>query len=162
VVETIVIDLPNGRARMRKLPSPQAHTISHWLDWNLRPWAFIAWTKQPDSPPSATARSTRMNSLPLPQDYPISEPSLQLKEHVAADHLAAIIGRNVRRLREESEWTQEELAKLAGVDRLALQHIEAARREPTIGELWKVSVILQVPCSSLLQPSAANVVAGWH
>lgn len=106
-----------------------------------------------------------MNSLPLPQGNPMLEP-LRFKEHARPGHLAAIIGRNVRRLREESEWTLEELAQLAGLDQRALQHIEAARREPTIGELWKVSVILQVPCSSLLQPgetdTSANVVAGWH
>lgn len=102
----------------------------------------------------------------LHQGDGVAEPDLRHREKTSAarasypqeeaGELAATIGRNLRRLREESDWTLEQLAKLAGVNHTALQHIESARREPTIGELWKVSRILQVSCSSLLQRSESG------
>lgn len=143
-----VIKLPKGGAKMQGLAVSQADTAGHWLD------------RQPASTFSATVRNTRMNSPPLPQSSHASKPILRLREKTGAEPLAATIGRNVRRLREESEWTLEQLAALAGIGHEALQHIEAARREPSIGELWKVSVILQVPCGSLLQPGETDILPG--
>ncbi len=58
---------------------------------------------------------------------------------------------NVRRLRGEKPWTQEELAKRAGLDRTEVQKIETGNRNPGVEVLLKLSGALGVTPNELLQ-----------
>ncbi|BBL71382.1 hypothetical protein MoryE10_19880 [Methylogaea oryzae] len=85
-----------------------------------------------------------------------SAPALNADRPACNETLAATIGRNVRRLREENDLSLERLARLAEVEPAALRHIETASREPAIGELWKIARIFQVSCVSLLSEGEAG------
>lgn len=50
-----------------------------------------------------------------------------------------MVGNNIRRLRMEREWTQEELADRLGVSRSALGNYERELREPGIDLLIKLA-----------------------
>lgn len=156
MLEAIVAQIQKRSLPQRDSAKPNAPPVQRWEN-RIALKLFAARNTQPTVAQSSTKQDSGMTTQRLPQEGGLTEPNRPQQEE---GKLAAIIGRNVRRLREESEWTQEQLAKLAGLDPLALQHIEAARREPTIGELWKVSLILQVPCGSLLQPGEADTAAG--
>ena len=54
------------------------------------------------------------------------------------------LGRTIRRLREEADLTQEELAKQAGISGSYLSHIEAERREPTLAVIRRLARSLSV------------------
>jgi DNA-binding XRE family transcriptional regulator len=157
MLEAIVAQIQKRRPPQRDPVEFNAPPISRQRQQRTVLKPFAAWNTRPAAAQSSTEQDSGMTTQRLPQEGGLGEPNSPQQEE---GKLAAIIGRNVRRLREESEWTQEQLAKLAGLDPLALQHIEAARREPTIGELWKVSLILQVPCGSLLQPGETDAAAG--
>lgn len=52
------------------------------------------------------------------------------------------LGRAVRRLREEAEMTQAELATLAGTSQAAVSRLEAGEHMPTIGVLDRLAAAL--------------------
>jgi transcriptional regulator with XRE-family HTH domain len=60
------------------------------------------------------------------------------------------LGRNVRRLREEKGWSQEDYADRAGIHRTYVSDIERGRRNPTVTVVEKLAVPLEVPASKLL------------
>lgn len=70
--------------------------------------------------------------------------------------LAAIVGRNLKRLRQRRGHSLERLAKLSGVSRAMLSQIELCRSVPTIALLWKVARALDVPFSALTSDAKAN------
>ena len=49
------------------------------------------------------------------------------------------LGRNVRRLREEKGWSQEDYADRAGIHRTYVSDIERGRRNPTITVVEKLA-----------------------
>lgn len=55
-----------------------------------------------------------------------------------------IVGANVRRLRGEREFTQEQLAHDAEIDVTYLRGIEAGRRNPSVAVLGRLAVALNV------------------
>jgi transcriptional regulator with XRE-family HTH domain len=61
------------------------------------------------------------------------------------------LGSNVKRLREEKDWTQEGLAGRAGLDRSYVAGIEAGLRNPSTRALAKLARALGVPMSSLFE-----------
>jgi transcriptional regulator with XRE-family HTH domain len=63
--------------------------------------------------------------------------------------LAAVVGRNLRRLRTRRGHSLERLAKLSGVSRAMLGQIETGKSVPTISLLWKVATALGVPFATL-------------
>lgn len=65
--------------------------------------------------------------------------------------LRAIVARNIRRLRAERDITQEELAERAGLNRNYVGMIEREENAPTVDTLEKLSEVLQVEPTSLLQ-----------
>jgi transcriptional regulator with XRE-family HTH domain len=65
--------------------------------------------------------------------------------------LVVILGRNVRRLREEAGLSQEQLAFDAGMKRSYLSDLERGVRNPTVRALGRVAAALNVPPSDLLQ-----------
>lgn len=54
------------------------------------------------------------------------------------------LGSTIRRLRKQSEFTQEELAGLVGITPSYLSHIESDRKEPRIEVLRRISQELPV------------------
>ena len=65
--------------------------------------------------------------------------------------MRAIVARNIRRLRAERDITQEELAERAGLNRNYVGMIEREENAPTVDTLEKLSEVLQVEPTSLLQ-----------
>jgi transcriptional regulator with XRE-family HTH domain len=58
---------------------------------------------------------------------------------------------NVRRLRDDHLWSQEELAKRAGLDRTEVQKIETGNRNPGVEVLLKLAGALGVTSDDILQ-----------
>jgi transcriptional regulator with XRE-family HTH domain len=60
------------------------------------------------------------------------------------------LGRNLRRLREEQGWSQEDYADRAGIHRTYVSDIERGRRNPTITVVEKLAKPFGVKAGSLL------------
>lgn len=60
------------------------------------------------------------------------------------------VGKNVRRLREEKGWSQEELAHRTGLHRTYISGIERGVRNPTVKIVAKIAKLLEVEPSELL------------
>ena len=60
-------------------------------------------------------------------------------------------GENVRKYREEQEWTQEQLAEKADLDQTFISGIERGARNPTIITITKLSKALKTSVSVLCE-----------
>lgn len=80
----------------------------------------------------------------LPIDVPIASATEETTE------LDAIVGENLKRLREERGWNLDVLAGMTGVGRQTLGQIELGRTVPSLGTLWKIATAMGLPFSSLL------------
>lgn len=60
------------------------------------------------------------------------------------------LARNVKRRREELDWSQEELAEEAGLHRTYVSGIERKVRNPTIEIIDRLAKAMKVTASSLL------------
>jgi transcriptional regulator with XRE-family HTH domain len=58
--------------------------------------------------------------------------------------MAKALARNVRRLREENDWTQDELAAKVEIEQTAVSLIENARANPTLQTLEALAASLGV------------------
>jgi len=67
--------------------------------------------------------------------------------------ILATLGRNVKHYRAQLEWTQEELAKRAGINRSYLAGIESGRRNTSARTIEKLAQALDVSPADLLKPS---------
>jgi transcriptional regulator with XRE-family HTH domain len=74
------------------------------------------------------------------------------------EDLGAVIGANLRRLRQRRGYSLETLAKLAGVSRAMVSQIEGGRSMPTIGLLWKIARALEVPFAALTRSGAVETI----
>ena len=61
------------------------------------------------------------------------------------------LGSNLKRLRNENGWSQEEFADRAGIHRTYVSDIERAARNPTITIVEKLAKPLKVSASALLE-----------
>lgn len=61
------------------------------------------------------------------------------------------LGSNLKRLRNEKGWSQEEFADRAGIHRTYVSDIERAARNPTITIVEKLAKPLKVSASALLE-----------
>ena len=68
-------------------------------------------------------------------------------------------GLNVRRLREEKVWSQEEMADQSNVNRTYISCVERGIRNPTITVVEKLAKALQVPMGRLLDGSGSSPTA---
>lgn len=64
--------------------------------------------------------------------------------------IRARLGINVRRLRQEKGWSQEDYADRAGIHRTYVSDIERGARNPTITVVEKLANALQVNAGALL------------
>ncbi len=62
----------------------------------------------------------------------------------------AQLATNIRRLREEQEITQEDLADMSGLHRTYIAGIESGKRNPTIAVLAELAHALEVTPADLL------------
>jgi len=60
------------------------------------------------------------------------------------------LGRNIRRLRQDRGWSQEDYADRAGIHRTYVSDIERGARNPTITVVEKLASPLEVPPGTLL------------
>ena len=67
------------------------------------------------------------------------------------DEIKSVIGRNLRRLREKRGLGRRALARLVQTDSNALRQIEAGRRLPDIGLIWRLARVLEVSCTAFLE-----------
>lgn len=65
-----------------------------------------------------------------------------------------LVGRNVKRIRQEKGLTQEELAELSGFSQQYLSGLEQGRRNPTIVSLYELATALGVSHMDLVRPEA--------
>lgn len=70
--------------------------------------------------------------------------------HSAMRNWQAILGRNVRRLRQQREMTQEQLAFDAEIDLTYLGGIERGKRNPSLLVMAKIAKALAVSLPKLL------------
>jgi transcriptional regulator with XRE-family HTH domain len=62
-----------------------------------------------------------------------------------------LLGRNVRRLRDERNWSQEQLAFESGLDRTYISGVERGVRNPTVLVIGKIAGALGVKIDELLR-----------
>lgn len=70
--------------------------------------------------------------------------------------LAARLGKNVRRLREERGFSQEAFADLSGLHRTYLSGIERGARNPTVAIIERLAKALNVSASDLFAEDEAS------
>lgn len=70
--------------------------------------------------------------------------------------LVVLMGRNVRRIRNKSKLTQEEVAFRAGMKRSYVSGIELGRRKPSVQALERLATALQVDPRDLLAPDSRS------
>lgn len=63
----------------------------------------------------------------------------------------AIVGRNIRRIREERGLTQEKLAVDSEIDLTYLGGIERGKRNPSLMVMARIAAALSVPLADILQ-----------
>ena len=62
-----------------------------------------------------------------------------------------LVGRNVKRIRQEKRLTQEQLAELSGFSQQYISGLEQGRRNPTIVSLYELATALGVSHMELVR-----------
>lgn len=68
---------------------------------------------------------------------------------------ANFLAKNILNLRKSKNWTQNDLAKTAGIPRTTLSHIESGTGNPSLNNLLKISEALHVNLEELLSKPKA-------
>jgi XRE family transcriptional regulator, regulator of sulfur utilization len=85
--------------------------------------------------------------------------SSEVGDEMGAAELARRVADALRKFRQNSNLSLDELSARSGVSRAALSQIEGARTNPTLAVLWKIAVGLEVPFHDLLASnSEANAL----
>jgi transcriptional regulator with XRE-family HTH domain len=63
----------------------------------------------------------------------------------------AALGSRLRQLRTDRRWSQEALARKAGVDRATYSRIETGTAGARVDTLWEIAAALGVPMSDLFR-----------
>jgi len=74
--------------------------------------------------------------------------------------LGEIVARNVRRIRLQRGFTQEELAHRVGINRNYVGMIERQENSPTIAMLERLAVALEIEPTRLLDPEPKEISKG--
>ncbi|HZV71416.1 MAG TPA: helix-turn-helix transcriptional regulator [Saprospiraceae bacterium] len=68
------------------------------------------------------------------------------------EDLLILIGENLRRIRKQRKWSQEQLANEAELDRTYIGYIENAKYNVTVGTLCDLANALNVEVEDFLKP----------
>lgn len=68
-----------------------------------------------------------------------------------------LVGRNVKRIRQEKGLTQEQLAELSGFSQQYISGLEQGRRNPTLVSIYELATALGVSHMELVRPSADKI-----
>lgn len=79
-------------------------------------------------------------------------PSSHASAPANAQSLRAVLAKNMIRMRQEREWSQERLALEAGLHRTFVAHVERQVRNISLDNLEKISLAFGVEAYSLLMP----------
>jgi len=69
------------------------------------------------------------------------------------EHTKRLLARNLRRLRLQREWSQDDLAGAAGVRQALVSALEVTTSNPTLESLDKIAAALDVEVADLLVPT---------
>jgi transcriptional regulator with XRE-family HTH domain len=69
--------------------------------------------------------------------------------------LPAQLARNLKQLREARGYTQQQIAKLAGVPRATWAHLESGAGNPTLSVIHRVAIALQISIEEVISPPHA-------
>jgi len=64
-----------------------------------------------------------------------------------------LVGRNVKRIRQERGLTQEQLAERSGFSQQYISGLEQGRRNPTIVSIYELAIALGVSHMELVHPT---------
>jgi transcriptional regulator with XRE-family HTH domain len=64
-----------------------------------------------------------------------------------------LVGRNVKRIRQQKGLTQEQLAELSGFSQQYISGLEQGRRNPTVVSLYELAMALGVGHMELVRPT---------
>jgi transcriptional regulator with XRE-family HTH domain len=70
------------------------------------------------------------------------------------DALGRAVGRRIRRLRRERQWTQQQLCRKVGAPRSYISRMENARLTPGLAMLYRIAAALEVEMVDLLTHDA--------
>jgi len=70
--------------------------------------------------------------------------------------MRALVGRNVRRVRERVKMTQEQFAEKSGFSQQYISDLERGRRNPTIVTLYELAQALGVSHVELVKPDQSK------
>jgi transcriptional regulator with XRE-family HTH domain len=65
-----------------------------------------------------------------------------------------LVGRNVKRVRQERGLTQQQLAEISGFSQQYISGLEQGRRNPTIVSIYELATALGVSHMELVRPTA--------
>jgi transcriptional regulator with XRE-family HTH domain len=63
-----------------------------------------------------------------------------------------LVGRNVQRIRQKNDLTQEQLAEISGFSQQYISGLEKGRRNPTIVTIYELALALGVSHMELVRP----------
>lgn len=66
-------------------------------------------------------------------------------------NIQALVGKNIRLLRETRGWSQDELSERSGLHRTYISGVERGVRNPTVVVVARIATALDVPAGELLQ-----------
>ncbi|MGI6722581.1 MAG: helix-turn-helix domain-containing protein [Anaerovoracaceae bacterium] len=72
--------------------------------------------------------------------------------------IGKIIAHNLKKLREERNLSQSQLAKMADISKVVVSQIEKGDSNPTINTIWKLTGALGLPYTSLLEMESTRTV----
>jgi transcriptional regulator with XRE-family HTH domain len=64
-----------------------------------------------------------------------------------------LVGRNIKRIRQEKGLTQEQLAEVSGFSQQYLSGLEQGRRNPTIVSIYELATALGISHMELVRPT---------
>ena len=70
--------------------------------------------------------------------------------------MRVLVGRNVKRIREQKRLTQERLAELSGFSQQYISGLENGRRNPSIVSLYELAKALGVSHMDLVRPNSSK------
>lgn len=76
--------------------------------------------------------------------------ALDISSKQEKDHLQKRFGKRLAEIRNSKDITQEKFAFDIGVDRTYVSYIERGKRNPSLWVLWRMSKLLNVKLSELI------------